>query len=106
MYCSKPDYKSCSDILLTLGLAGVVFATINPLFSCAFGTLRVFLIPPVPSLPRSLRLPIEGFAFAFLHEGVSPFFDEVSERLLRSLSRYGYGPASLFLAANQGTQIR
>ena len=100
MYCSKPDYKSCSDILLTLGLAGVVFATINPLFSCAFGTLRVFLIPPVPSLPRSLRLPIEGFAFVFSNKGSSLVFDEVSEQLLRSLGRFGFGSASASFVAN------
>src|SRR5918999_4147100 len=47
MYCSKQDYKSCSDIPLTLGLQSSFFATINPLFFNASGVfLRVFSIPP------------------------------------------------------------
>ncbi len=56
MYCSKPDYKSCSDIPLTLGLQASFFATMIPLSFCAFGGSKSFsLLPRV--LIRVLAFP-------------------------------------------------
>jgi hypothetical protein len=61
---------------------------------------------PLPSLPRSLRLPIEGYAFAFLHEGFLAFSSmRCLNGLLRSAGHFGFGSASLFLVANQGTLV-
>ena len=73
----------------TLGSASVVFCHTNPSLLLRLRRLQEFLLLPVPSLPRSLCLPIEGFAFVFSNKGSGLVLDEVSEQLLRSLSRFG-----------------